>query len=148
MSAIPAILSACTNEIRVVLLATLSLTPRVVLPILVLQVDYMVVASWRAYCSWFLHSLNSYTFTSRDDLALLNARAAQELNARYALLTRDAACTDGETSCVNGQFAQCTNGQFVLTPCGPGTQCVALPLGLAPGTRYVMPYSKNFRVSY
>lgn len=40
----------------------------------------------------------------------------------------------GENACVDGGFAQCVNGKFVITQCSGGLQCFALPLVNKPGT--------------
>ena len=40
----------------------------------------------------------------------------------------------GQNACVDGGFAQCVGGEFVITPCAGGLQCVALPLVNKPGT--------------
>lgn len=40
---------------------------------------------------------------------------------------------DGETACVQGEFAQCIAGKFSVTSCGV-LQCVALPLVNSKGT--------------
>jgi len=63
-----------------------------------------------------------------------NGEAAQKLNAQFATLTADSSCTAGQNACVNGQFAQCVNGSFELTPCAGGLTCQALPLVNSPGT--------------
>ncbi|KAF8139907.1 hypothetical protein EV363DRAFT_1426351 [Boletus edulis] len=42
-------------------------------------------------------------------------------------------CTSGN-ACINGQLARCVNGKYVLSPCGPGLTCAALPLSDSPGT--------------
>ncbi|KAI0072793.1 hypothetical protein K474DRAFT_1667417 [Panus rudis PR-1116 ss-1] len=70
----------------------------------------------------------------RQDFVLSNGQQAQQLNAKFATLSPDDPCQDGENACINGDFAQCVNGQFQTTPCAGGTQCVALPLVLSPGT--------------
>lgn len=40
----------------------------------------------------------------------------------------------GDNACVNGGFAQCVGGKFVITQCAGGTVCMALPLVNSPGT--------------
>lgn len=91
---------------------------------------------------------------SKADL-LANGQAAQKLNAQFATLTAGSSCngmylcsstntirhltplfsyTAGENACVNGQFAQCVGGKFVLSPCASTLQCYALPLLLKTGT--------------
>ncbi|KAK0204287.1 hypothetical protein DFS33DRAFT_1434377 [Desarmillaria ectypa] len=63
-----------------------------------------------------------------------NGENAKALNAQFASLTTSSPCTDGDEACVNGGFAQCVGGQFVITQCAGGTQCFALPLVNKPGT--------------
>lgn len=63
-----------------------------------------------------------------------NGQDAQALNAKFQSLTADSPCTDGESACVNGGFAQCVGGKFAVTPCAGGLQCFALPLVNSPGT--------------
>jgi len=65
---------------------------------------------------------------------LQNGKDAQALNAKFAGLTPDSACTSGENACINNQFAQCVNSKFVLSPCAGGLQCAALPLVNSAGT--------------
>jgi hypothetical protein len=50
-----------------------------------------------------------------------NGRQAQADNARFASLTADAPCIDGENACIGDDFAQCANGAFAVTPCAAGT---------------------------
>jgi len=40
----------------------------------------------------------------------------------------------GENACVNGGFAQCVDGKFVVTGCSATLTCAALPLVNSPGT--------------
>ncbi|KAL0953710.1 hypothetical protein HGRIS_004903 [Hohenbuehelia grisea] len=68
------------------------------------------------------------------DFKVQNGKDAQTLNAKFAGLSESASCTDGENACVSGKFAQCVAGKFVLTPCGQGLTCMALPLVNKPGT--------------
>ncbi|KAG6828151.1 hypothetical protein H0H92_009002 [Tricholoma furcatifolium] len=65
---------------------------------------------------------------------LQNGEEAKALNAQFASLTASSTCTDGEDACVNGGFAQCVDGAFVITQCAGGTICAALPLVDKPGT--------------
>jgi hypothetical protein len=37
-------------------------------------------------------------------------------------------CTTGDIDCVDGQFAQCVDGTFVLTSCPSGTTCTKIPI--------------------
>ena len=39
---------------------------------------------------------------------------------QFKTLNANSSCTTGEDTCVNDEFAQCVNGQFVLTSCGSG----------------------------
>ncbi|CAK5264987.1 unnamed protein product [Mycena citricolor] len=66
--------------------------------------------------------------------AKANGEAAIALNAKFATLTANSPCTEGEDACVTGQVAQCVNGKFVLQPCAATTQCFALPLVNSAGT--------------
>lgn len=63
-----------------------------------------------------------------------NGEAAIALNNQFKSLTVNSSCTAGENACVNGEFAQCVNGAFVLTSCGTGEVCAALPLVNSEGT--------------
>lgn len=65
---------------------------------------------------------------------LQNGKDAQALNAKFAGLTADSACTGSEQACVNGGFGQCVAGKFSVTPCSGGLTCAALPLVNKPGT--------------
>ena len=38
-------------------------------------------------------------------------------------------CVSGTIDCVGGQFAQCVNGQYILTSCGSGTTCTKIDIG-------------------
>lgn len=75
---------------------------------------------------------------------------------QFANLTTDSSCNDGDIACIQGSFAQCDHGAFVVQPCSTGTvlvpssarngqahshthaardhRCTALPLALSPGT--------------
>ncbi|EPQ58291.1 hypothetical protein GLOTRDRAFT_137034 [Gloeophyllum trabeum ATCC 11539] len=79
-------------------------------------------------------SLPESSIEKRAAFTLANGQAAQALNAKFATLAPDSSCTPGENACVNGQFAQCANGNFVTFPCAGGLQCVALPLVNSAGT--------------
>jgi len=65
---------------------------------------------------------------------LQNGKDAQALNAKFATLTADSTCTEGENACVQSAFAQCVGGKFVSTPCAPTLTCAALPLVNSAGT--------------
>ncbi|THG98693.1 hypothetical protein EW026_g3543 [Hermanssonia centrifuga] len=70
----------------------------------------------------------------RASFTLQNGLDAQSLNAKFATLSASTPCTSGENACIDGAFAQCSNGQFVTFPCAGGLTCVALPLVNSPGT--------------
>ncbi|KAK7012250.1 hypothetical protein R3P38DRAFT_1586593 [Favolaschia claudopus] len=72
--------------------------------------------------------------STSSDFHLQNGLDAQKLNAQFKELTTSSECTDGDQACVNGSFAQCAGGTFILTPCSSGTICAALPLVNKPGT--------------
>ncbi|EPQ59263.1 hypothetical protein GLOTRDRAFT_114005 [Gloeophyllum trabeum ATCC 11539] len=71
---------------------------------------------------------------STKSFTLSNGQEAQKQNAQFATLSDSDSCTDGESACVNGGFAQCVGGKFVTTQCAGGTQCFALPLVNSAGT--------------
>ncbi|KAI0782904.1 hypothetical protein C8Q75DRAFT_785857 [Abortiporus biennis] len=71
---------------------------------------------------------------SNKSFLLQNGKDAQSLNAKFQTLAASDSCTDGETACVDGDFAMCANGAFVVTPCSGGIQCFALPLVNSRGT--------------
>ncbi|KAG1834627.1 hypothetical protein DFJ58DRAFT_691511 [Suillus subalutaceus] len=64
---------------------------------------------------------------------LQNGIDAINSNNQFQSLTASSPCTSGN-ACVNGEFAQCVNGQYVLTSCGSGLMCAALPLVNSAGT--------------
>lgn len=47
--------------------------------------------------------------------------SCDEFSQKFATLTSSSACTAGEDACVQGKFAQCVSGKFVLQSCAPGT---------------------------
>ncbi|KAJ8494940.1 hypothetical protein ONZ45_g13065 [Pleurotus djamor] len=65
---------------------------------------------------------------------LANGQEAKALNAQFPSLSEDSPCQDGQNACIQGKFAQCVGGRFVVTPCGGGSQCFALPLVNSAGT--------------
>ncbi|KAH9973430.1 hypothetical protein BGW80DRAFT_1437194 [Lactifluus volemus] len=71
---------------------------------------------------------------SSGDFHAQNGKDAQTLNQMFQTLTPNSPCTAGQQACVQGQFAQCVNAQFVLTQCAGATQCMALPLVNKRGT--------------
>jgi len=79
-------------------------------------------------------SENSDAGSSTSSFALSNGQNAQQLNSQFAQLDASSSCQEGENACVNGQFAQCVSGAFVLQQCAASTQCFALPLVNSAGT--------------
>ncbi|KLO18041.1 hypothetical protein SCHPADRAFT_886494 [Schizopora paradoxa] len=77
---------------------------------------------------------SSDTGSSTSSFALSNGQEAQQLNSQFASLDASSSCQAGENACVNGQFAQCVGGSFVLESCAATTQCFALPLVNSAGT--------------
>jgi len=71
---------------------------------------------------------------STSSFALSNGQDAQQLNSQFAQLNASSPCQEGENACVNGQFAQCVSGSFVLQQCAATTECLALPLVNSAGT--------------
>jgi hypothetical protein len=45
-----------------------------------------------------------------------------------------APCSDGDVTCIGGQFAECASAAWVLTTCGPGTVCRIVPEWDSPGS--------------
>ncbi|PPQ90738.1 hypothetical protein CVT25_010126 [Psilocybe cyanescens] len=74
------------------------------------------------------------TTPSTGGFRLANGQDAQALNAKFATLSANSACTAGENACIKGSFAQCVNGKFAVTGCAGGLTCVALPLVNSRGT--------------
>ncbi|KAL7283596.1 hypothetical protein ACG7TL_003031 [Trametes sanguinea] len=74
---------------------------------------------------------------ARASFTLQNGKDAQALNRKFQSLNANSPCQEGENACVNGGFAQCVGGKFVITPCNTGLTCMALPLVLSPGTSLV-----------
>ncbi|KAI8974605.1 hypothetical protein BD414DRAFT_498179 [Trametes punicea] len=81
-------------------------------------------------------SMTSVTSSSSSSgsFQLQNAKDAQALNAKFATLTADSSCNEGDQACIDGGFAQCVSGKFVNMGCAATTQCFALPLVNKPGT--------------
>ena len=65
---------------------------------------------------------------------LQNDQDAQALNAKFATLNANSPCQDGEQACVNGGFAQCVGGEFLVSGCLAPTESFALPLVNKAGT--------------
>ncbi|KAI0054017.1 hypothetical protein FA95DRAFT_1551808 [Auriscalpium vulgare] len=72
--------------------------------------------------------------TTRAAFSRQNGLDAQALNRKFTSLSADSSCTSGENACIDGKFAQCANSKFVLSPCGSGLTCIALPLVNSRGT--------------
>ncbi|KAH9819262.1 hypothetical protein DFH28DRAFT_1022888 [Melampsora americana] len=68
------------------------------------------------------------------DVLLNNGKLAQGLNAKYATMTMESSCKEGDHACLQGGFAQCVAGKFVSLGCSPPTVCFELPLLLKPGS--------------
>ncbi|KIJ68783.1 hypothetical protein HYDPIDRAFT_147368 [Hydnomerulius pinastri MD-312] len=75
------------------------------------------------------------TLTRRvsSSFQLQNGIDAINLNNQFQTLTPTSPCTSGD-ACVNNEFAQCVNGQYVLQACNTGLICAALPLVNSAGT--------------
>ncbi|GBE78481.1 hypothetical protein BKA93DRAFT_537108 [Sparassis latifolia] len=73
-------------------------------------------------------------YVSRAGFALQNGEKAIALNNQFKTLTANSSCTSGDIACVNSEFAQCVNGQYVLHSCGTTLICAALPLVNSEGT--------------
>ncbi|KDR80530.1 hypothetical protein GALMADRAFT_240832 [Galerina marginata CBS 339.88] len=71
---------------------------------------------------------------SGSGFKLQNGKDAQALNAKFASLTANSACTAGENACVDGNFSQCVSGKFVVIGCSATLTCAALPLVNSRGT--------------
>ncbi|PPQ98459.1 hypothetical protein CVT24_004138 [Panaeolus cyanescens] len=58
-----------------------------------------------------------------------NGILAQQTNEKYAKIKLTDACTaEFPQACINGGFAQCVNGKWIMLPCAEGTRCYSLPL--------------------
>ncbi|KAI0033388.1 hypothetical protein K488DRAFT_47862 [Vararia minispora EC-137] len=79
-------------------------------------------------------SMASTSSGSASGFQAQNAKDAQALNAKFASLTANSSCNDGDQACIGGGFAQCVGGKFQVTQCSGGTQCFALPLVNKAGT--------------
>lgn len=71
---------------------------------------------------------------STPSFVLQNGKDAIALNKKFKSLKTSSKCTSGDVACIGSKFAQCDHGKFVITPCGGGLICAALPLVLKPGT--------------
>ncbi|KAI0644309.1 hypothetical protein C8Q79DRAFT_140415 [Trametes meyenii] len=72
--------------------------------------------------------------SSSGSFQLQNGKDAQALNAKFASLTADSTCNEGDNACIDGAFAQCVGGKFVSLGCAATTKCFALPLVNKAGT--------------
>ncbi|KZS99882.1 uncharacterized protein LAESUDRAFT_765126 [Laetiporus sulphureus 93-53] len=79
-------------------------------------------------------SVSAVSAASSSNFLLANGQQAQQQNAEFASLTESSSCTDGDEACVNGEFAQCVDGAYVLQSCGSSLTCLALPLVNKSGT--------------
>jgi len=79
-------------------------------------------------------STDSSSGAASSDFHIQNGLDAQKLNASFKSLTADSSCNEGDQACVQGGFAQCVSGKFVITQCSGGLTCEALPLVAKPGT--------------
>ncbi|KZT64581.1 hypothetical protein DAEQUDRAFT_732430 [Daedalea quercina L-15889] len=76
----------------------------------------------------------SASSSSTSGFLLSNGQDAQQQNAQFASLTANSSCSEGTDACVNGEFAQCVSGAYMLQSCGSGLSCFALPLVNSAGT--------------
>ncbi|TFK28555.1 hypothetical protein FA15DRAFT_665268 [Coprinopsis marcescibilis] len=66
-----------------------------------------------------------------------NALDAQKMNTRFTGIQVTDSCELGQVSCIEGGFAQCVNGRWVVQPCATGLRCYAVPLINSRGTSLV-----------
>ncbi|KIM87255.1 hypothetical protein PILCRDRAFT_4440 [Piloderma croceum F 1598] len=79
--------------------------------------------------------VSASAYDRRASFTKSNGQTAKALAAKFKTLTVNSPCTDGENVCLNnGDFAKCSNGKFVATPCGAGLKCEVLPLVNSAGT--------------
>ncbi|KAH9941476.1 hypothetical protein B0H21DRAFT_884815 [Amylocystis lapponica] len=71
---------------------------------------------------------------SGSGFQLQNGLDAQKLNAQFATLSATSTCNAGDQACINGGFAQCVGGKYVVEGCSASTTCLALPLVNKAGT--------------
>ncbi|KAH8918444.1 hypothetical protein BT69DRAFT_1338150 [Atractiella rhizophila] len=81
-----------------------------------------------------LPSSNSHRHFRRAEFTLANGQEAQKLNRDFAELSASDACNTGDLACIDGKFAQCGNGKWLLTQCPSGLSCQVLPLVNKAGT--------------
>ncbi|KAF9229696.1 hypothetical protein BS17DRAFT_723786 [Gyrodon lividus] len=75
----------------------------------------------------------SFRQRASSSFQLQNGIDSINLNNQFKTLTPTSPCTSGN-ACINKQFAQCVNGQYVLQACNTGLVCAALPLVNSAGT--------------
>jgi len=64
-----------------------------------------------------------------------NGPAAKALNDQYASLTPNSTCNDsGALACIDGEFATCYEGKYLMWPCASGWECAAIPNEWSSGT--------------
>ncbi|PSS37136.1 hypothetical protein PHLCEN_2v1009 [Hermanssonia centrifuga] len=87
----------------------------------------------------------------RANSSLQSGQDAIAQNAQFASFTADTPCSDSQfpLACVQGSFAQCVNGKYVLTACGATLTCAALPNVGSPGTTVtcVAPADRDARIA-
>jgi len=86
--------------------------------------------------SMFVSLLALSAPTALDASVLLqNGQTAQQLNAQFNNLQATDACSTGDTGCISGLSAQCSNGTWQTQKCPGGSrQCFALPSVRSNGT--------------
>ncbi|KDR68429.1 hypothetical protein GALMADRAFT_78714, partial [Galerina marginata CBS 339.88] len=75
--------------------------------------------------------------SSVPDFVKQNGLDAQKLNTQFASMKATDSCQTGQMACITGQFAQCVDSKFVLSPCPADLTCFALPLVNKNGTSLV-----------
>lgn len=79
--------------------------------------------------------VSAIPYEKRASFTKANGEAAKALQAKFKTLTAGSPCKNGENACLsNSDFAQCSNGKFVASPCTAGLECQALPLVNSAGT--------------
>ncbi|KAI0708711.1 hypothetical protein C8Q72DRAFT_790776 [Fomitopsis betulina] len=77
---------------------------------------------------------SSAATSSSSSFLQSNGQQAQQQNAQFSTLSSSSSCDEGTSACVNGEFAQCVSGAYVLQSCGSTLSCFALPLVNKAGT--------------
>lgn len=65
---------------------------------------------------------------SRSGFVKQNGLDAQKQNAQFATMKSSDSCQTGSTACVQGGFAECLDGKWIIQPCDHNLYCFALPL--------------------